>query len=255
MNAVSISSAVLSRSVECYNNVLELFELEERLKQIHCVVLSQCAVLKRLRIAQREAREVVQQGPRNDRWHHMKDVALYVAVLYRNYRLFSMARDASHVLDLIERKVAYSGGTIPNDFDRKVTPSRQNNLIAYHELAFLIRLKLSKAMEDRLETMCKRKLRQMLYVATYLVCYCPDEDKIRLGISRAITLRGTPWSWARYNMESDPRPRCRIITAAGLAFYAVADRLGDQRIPDHLFGNRSGCHGDCDETEIVEEDE
>ena len=248
LNAASISGTILSRSIDCYKSALELFEVEERVKQIHCisgVILPQFTVLKRVRVAQREAREVVQQGRRNDRWDHISSDALYRGVLYRNGRLLSMAMDASHLLGLIENKVVHDGGTSQVGFDRQLTPSSQDIIIAYHELIILARLRSLKAMKDRLQAMCKQKIRKMLYVATYIVCDCPDEDKIRLGISRAVPLRVIPWSWVIDTCESGSKPRCRLIVSAQRAFFAVADAVGEARIPDQLLENPSGCHGDC----------
>ena len=245
MNAASVSGAVLSRSIDCYKSALELFEVEERVKQIHGVIIPQFTVLKRVRVAQRQAREVVQQGRRNDRWDHVSSDALYRGVLYRNGRLLSMAMDASHLLGLIENKVVHDGGISLIGFDRQLTPTSQDIIIVYHELIILTRLRSLKAMEDRLQTMCKRKIRKMLYVATYIVCDCPDEDKIRLGISRTVALRVIPWSWVIDTLELASRPRCHLIVSARRAFFAVADAVGEARIPDQLLENRSGCHGDC----------
>ena len=246
MNAASISSAIIPRSVDCYKNVLEVFEIEERTKQTHCIMLSRCTILKRVRVAQREARDVVKQTRRNDHRHHISSDGLYRGVLYKNGRLLSMARDASHVLYLIKDKVIYKGGTSFELVDRQVTPSSHDIIIAYHELAVLIRLKLLTAMSDRLGTMCKRKIRKMLYVATYLACYCPDKEKIRLGISRTGTLGPIPWSWFVDNWDVEFIPRCHLIVPARRAFFAVADMLGEPSIPDHILENRSRCNGDCE---------
>ena len=252
MNAASISSAVLPRSIDCYTSALEVFEIEERVKQIHCIILSQCAILKRVRVAQREARDVVKQGRRNDRWHHISSDALYRAVLFQNGRLLSAAKNASHVLGLVENRVVYSGGTSLDSFDRQAPPSSQDIIITYHELIILIRLRSLKAMKDRLKTMCKRKIQTMLYVATYLVCDCPDKDKVRLGISHTITSRAIPWSWVIDGWDLEFRPRCHMIVPARRAFFAVADAVGEASIPDHLLENRSGCHRDCEEIEKSE---
>ena len=246
MNTASISGAVLSRSIDCYNSALELFEVEERVKQIFCIVNSRDATLKRVRVAQKEAREVVQQGRRNNLWDHISSDALYRGILYRNGWLLSAAKDASHLLGLIENKVVYVGGSSPDGFDRQAAPSSQDIIIVYYELMILIRLRYLEAMEDRLKTMCKRKVRKMLYVATYLVCDCPDKDKIRLHISYTITLRFVPWGWTIDDWDLEFRPRCNMIVPARRAFFAVADAVGEARIPDHIFENRSGCHGDCE---------
>ena len=253
MNAASISSAVLSRSINCYNSALEVFEVEERVKQIHCIILSQCAILKHVRAAQREAQDVVKRGRRNDRWHHISSDALYRAVLFRNGRLLSAAKDASHVLGLVENGVVYSGGTSLDSSDHEVPPSNQDIITAYHELIILIRLRSLKAMKDRLKTICKGKIQNMSYVATYLVCNCPDKDKILLSISRTVTLRAIPWSWVIDGWDLESRPRCHMIVSARRAFFAVADVIGETSIPNHLLENRSGCHGDCDEDVKSEE--
>ena len=247
MNTVSISSAVLSRSIDCYNSALELFEVKERVKQIHCIITSRCTALKRVRVAQKEAREIVEQGRRTNLLDHISSDALYRGILYRNGRLLSAAKDASHLLGLIENKVVYSGGTSPGGFDRLAAPSSQDVIIAYHELMILMRLRYLEAIDDRLEIMCKRKIRNMLYVATYLVCDCPDKDKILLGISRTIILPVIPGGWMTDDWDLGFRPRCKIIVPARRAFCAVADAVGEARIPDHVFENQSGCHGDCGE--------
>lgn len=111
MNAASISEAVLSRSIDCYNSALEFFEVEERVKQIHCIIIPQSAALKRMRVAQNQARDVVLQGRRNDCCDHISSDALYLGVLYRSDELLSMARDASYLLGLIEKRVVNKGGT------------------------------------------------------------------------------------------------------------------------------------------------
>ena len=245
MNAASISDVVIPRSIDCYTSALELFEVEERVKQIHTIVLSRDTFLKRTRIAQREARDAAKQARRNDHWHHISNDGLYRGVLYRNGMLLFAARNAAHVLDLIEKKVVYSGGTSFDGLAGHVTPSGQNIVIAYHELVILLRLWMPEAMHDRLKTMSKQKIRDMLYVATYLLYHCPDKHKIRVGISRAIPLRAIYWSWVSDNLDGDVRPRCHMLNRARWAFVAVADALREPRIPEYVTENRSGCHGDC----------
>lgn len=245
MNAASISGAVIPRSIDCYISALELFEVEERVKQIQSITLPRCIFLKRTRIAQRQAREAVKQARRKDHWHHISNDGVYQGVLYRNGRLLSAAKHASYVLDLMEKKVIHSGRTSFDGLAGHVTPSGQNIIIAYHELVILQRLGKPKAMEDRLKTMRRRKIREMLYVATYLACHCPDKHKIRVGISRATPQRAFPWSWVPDSLDGEVRPRCYITNRARWAFLAVADALREPGIPEYVAENRSGCHGDC----------
>ena len=245
MNAASISGAVIPWSIECYSSALELFEVEERVKQIQSIMLSRCTFLKRTRIAQREAREAVKQSRRKEHWHHISNDGLYQGVLYRNGRLLNEASHASHVLDLMEKKVTHSGGTSFDGLASHITPSSQNIIIAYHELVILQRLGKPRAMEDRLKTMCKRRIQEMLYVATYLVCYCPDKYKIGVGISRATPWRAFSWSLESDYLDGEARPRCHITNRARWAFLAVADALREPGIPEYVAENRSGCHGDC----------
>lgn len=247
MNAASISNAVLSRSINCYNSALEVFEVEERVKQIHCIIFSQDAIMKRVRVAQREARDVVKRGRRIERWHHISGDALYRAVLFRNGRLLSTAKDALHVLGLVENRVVYGGGTFPDSFDRQVPPTSQDIITTYHELIILIRLRSFIAMKDRLETVSKGKIQNMSYVATYLVCNCPDKDKIRLNISRTVSLCAIPGSGVIDGWYLESTPRCHMIVSARSAFFAVANVVGETSIPNHILENRSGCHGDCEE--------
>ena len=245
MNAASITGAVVPRSIDCYISALELFEVEERVKQIQFIMLSRCIFLKRTRIAQREARDAVKQARRKEHWHNISNDGLYQGVLYRSGRLLSAAKNASHMLDFIEKKVVYSGGASFDGLAGHVSPSGQNIIIAYHELVILQRLGIPKAMEDRLKTMSKQKIREMLYVATYLVCHCPDKLKIRVGISRANPLRVFSWSWISDSLDGDARPRCHLTNRARWAFLAVADALRESGIPEYVAENRSGCHGDC----------
>ena len=245
MNAASISGAVIPRSIDCYASALELFEVEERVKQIQSIMLPRYTFLNRTRIAQRQARDAVKQARRKDHWHHISNDGLYQGVLYRNGRLLSAARHASHVLDLIAKKVIHSGGTSFDGLTDHVTPSGQNIIVAYHEVVILQRLGMPRAMEDRLKTLSKRKIRDMLYVATYLVCHCPDIHKIRVGISRATPLRACSWSWIPDSWDRDARPRCHVTNRARWSFLAVADALRETRIPEHVAENKSGCHGDC----------
>ena len=245
MNAASISGSVIPRSIDCYISALELFEVEERVKQIQAIVLPRCTFRKRTRIAQKEARDAVKQVRRKDHWHHISNDGLYQGVLYRNGRLLSMARRASYVLDLIEKKVIHSGATPFNGVTDHVTPSGQNIIVAYHELVILQRLGTPRTMDDRLRTMSKRTIRDMLYVATYLVCHCPDQHKIRVGVSRTSPLHAFSCSWIPDGMDGDARPRCHIINRARWSFLAVAQVLRERGIPEHLTENKSGCHGDC----------
>ena len=249
MNAASISGEVLPRSITGYISALELYEVEERLKQIHCIILPQLATLKRVRIAQKQARGAFQQGRRSERWDHVSKDAFYHSILHRNNQLLSAASDACHLLKLIEEQVVYRGRKPELEY---IIPCSNDIILGYYELTILIRLRSLKAMKDRLKTMCKRQIRKMLYVATYLVCDCPDTDKIRLGISRRVVLRSTPWSWVVDHWDSDSRPRCQMMVPARRAFYAVANAVGETRIPDNLVENRSGCHGDCEEVEKTE---
>ena len=259
MNATSISDAILPQYIECYNSALELFEVEERVKQIHCIMLPQFAVLTRIRVAQREARDVVQHGRRNDRHAHISRNTFYGGVLYRNERLLTASKDASHLLGLIENRVVYNGGTPSDGFVRdQAAPSSHDIIIAYHELVILRRLRSFKAMNHRLTTLGKHKIQKMLYVATYLVCYCPDNDKIRFGISRKLTLRILPWSWVIDARDLEPRPRCHFIVAARTSFFVVAhcaaaaaDAVEEARLSDQLLEtlheHHLECHGDCEE--------
>lgn len=244
INAASISSAVLSRSIEYYGSALELFEVEERVKQIHCIILPQSAVLKRVRVAQKQARDIVRQGCRNNRCDHTSSDVLYRGVLYRNDQLLSAAKDASYVLGLIENRVVYSGGSSPDDFDSQIARPSQTTIVAYHQLIILIRLRLLEAMQARLKTMGKKEIRRMLHVATYFVYHCPDKDKIRLGISRKIALRNLPW--VIDGLDLDFIPKCHVTVQARRAFFAIANAVGDAHIPNHLLNNRSGCRGDCE---------
>ena len=245
MNAASICGAVIPRSIDCYVSALELFEVEERVKQIQSITLPLCIFLKRTRIAQREAREAVEQARRKDHWDHISNDGLYQGVLYCNGRLLSAARHASYVLDLMERKVIHGGETSFDGLAGHVTPSGQNVIIAYHELVILQRLGKPKAMEDRLKSMCTRKIQEMLYVATYLACHCPDKHKIRVGISRTTPLRALSWGLISDSWDGEARPRCHITNRARWAFLAVADALREPGIPEYVAENRSGCHGDC----------
>ena len=247
-NAASISRIIFSRSITGYKNALELFEVDERLKQIHCIMLPQFVIQKRIRVAQRQARDAVQRGCHNDRWDHISKEVCYRSVLHRNHQLYTAAREANHLLGLIKSGVIHMGGTSPARVNDQSAPSGKDIIVAYHEIVILIRLRCLKAMKDRLKTMCKGKIRKMLHVATYLVRDCPDADKIRLNISRRVTSRIVPWSWVIDDCQLDPtRPRCQMTVSARRAFFAVADSLGDARIPDHLVDNRSGCRGDCEE--------
>lgn len=248
INAASISAAVLSRSIDCYNSAFELFEIEERVKQIYCIILPQSAVLKRLRLAQKQAQDVVRQGRRNDRCDHTSSGILYRGVLYRNEELLSAARCASYLLRLIEDRVVYTGGTSLDELDREITPSSHHIIVAFHELMILIRLRLLEAMQARLKNMRKEKIRKMLYVATYLVRDCPDKKKIRLGISREKTRRSSMID----DMDLAFKPRCYVIVHARRAFFAIADAVGEARIPNYLLDNRSGCHGDCEDLGKIE---
>ena len=243
-NTASISSAVLSRSIDCYDSAVEQFEVEERVKQVHCIILPHSAVVKRMRIALRQARDAIRQGRSNDHWDHTSSNVHYRGVLYRNRELLSAARDASYLLGLIESRAVHSGGSL-DGFDRKIAPSSQDIIVAYHELIILIRLRILKAMNARLKTMCRKELLKMLCVSTYLLCYCPDKDKIRLGISRKATLRVLPWidDW-----DLTFRTRCHVIVQARRAFFAIADAVGEARIPDYILDNRSGCHEDCEDS-------
>lgn len=63
------------------------------------------ALLKRVRVAQREALEAVEKERRNNRWDHTSKDAFYRAVLHCNGRLLSTAKDASPMRGLIENRV------------------------------------------------------------------------------------------------------------------------------------------------------
>ena len=166
--------------------------------------------MKRVRTALRQAREAIRQGRCNDRWDHTSSEVLYHRVLYRNRELLSAARDASYMLGLIERRTVHKGGSLA-DFDREIAPPNPDIIVAYHELMILIRLRILKAMKARLKTMCGRTVRKMLYVATYLLCHCPDKDKIRLGISRKAALRVFQCNWAIDDWDLTFRPRVRYL--------------------------------------------
>lgn len=198
-------------------------------------------------MGQREARDVVKRGLRNDRWHHISSDGLYRAVLFHNDRLLSAAKGASHVLGLVENRVVYGGGALPDSFDHQVPPSSQDIITAYHELIILIRLRSPKAMKDRPKTIRKGTIQDMSYVATHIVCNCPDKDKIRLNISCTVTMHAIPWSWVIDCGDLESRPRCHMIVSARRALFAVADVVGGASIPNHLLENRLGCHGDCEE--------
>lgn len=77
MNAGSICGAVIPRSIDCYIGALELFEIEERVKQVQAILLPRCEFLKRTRIALRGARDAVKQARRKDHWHHISNDGLY----------------------------------------------------------------------------------------------------------------------------------------------------------------------------------
>ena len=145
--------------------------------------------------------------------------------------------------------MVHRGGSLA-DFDDEIAPPSQDIIVAYHELIILMRLRVLEAMEARLMTMCGRKVRRMLYVATYILCHCPDKERIRLGISRKDALRVFPRNWAIDDWDLTLRPRfCHVIIYARRAFFAVADVVGDARIPDYILENRSGCHGDCEDSD------
>ena len=251
LNATSISHSVLPRSIEAYDSALEQFEVDERVQRIRTGGLDPSTTPKRVRVAQREARVAVQQGGRNDRRDHISRDARYRLVLHRNGRLLAAAHGASHLVRLVENNVVYGDGTPHDGFDIVIPPppSSQDVRIAYHDLSTLICLHSLQAMRDRLQAVCGRRIRNMLHVAIYLVCDCPDQDKIRLGISRRLTPReaaAKPWSWALDYGDMEFRPRCQMIVPARRAFFAVADAMGHPCIPDRLLDNRSRCHGDCE---------
>lgn len=243
-NAASISDAVLG-GMESYNIALELFEAEERLKQIHCLILPHSEVVKRVRIALRQARAVVQGGLRIYRCDYTSTDALYGGVLYRNEEVLSSARKATSLVGLIERRVVYSGGTSLDEFDRKIAPSSLEIIAAYHEVMILTRLRVLEAMEQRLKTMCNGSISKLIYVAKYLACDCPDRDKIRLGISHRVALQVIPCTYSTDDLDF-ALPRCRISIHARRALWAIANAGGDLLIPQQLRDNWSGCHGDCE---------
>ena len=217
------------------------------MKQIHRIVLAESAILKRVRVAQNQARDVVRQGRRSDLCQSTSKHVLHLNVLYRNGELVSAARNASHLAGLIENKVVCRGGTLLEDFEGQNALPRKDIIDAYYELMILIRLRNLKAMNARLKTMYKEKIRMMLHLATYLVCHCPDKDKIRLGISYKPAVRFIPWSWTIDNWDDSLTPRCHVRVHARRAFFAVADTVGEGRVPDYLLDNPSGCHRDCED--------
>ena len=250
INAASISEAVLSRSIDCYNSALELFEVEERVKQIHCIILPQSAVLKRVSVAQKQARDIVRQGRCKDPCNHISRGMLFGGVIYRNEELLSAAKNASYLLRLIEKRVVYSGGEPLQDFYHRNAPRSHDIIVAYHEFVILMRLRLFEAMKARLKTMYRKKIRNLQYVATYLLCDCPDKDKILLGISRRNNaLRPATSNWATDDLDEAFRPGCHVNLLARRAFFALAYVAEDTNVLHNvlnLLDDRAECHGDCE---------
>ncbi|KAM0794272.1 hypothetical protein BDR22DRAFT_827068 [Usnea florida] len=247
-NTAAISTAVLSRSIEQYDKVLELFEISERVKQIHAiaVTLPASAVLTRIKLAQRHALEVVRKGRRKDLQDQISRMTLNRNTLWRNNQLICAANNAARLHRLIETRVVYDGGSLlPDLLLHPIT--RPNALQAFTNLTILRRLKVPEAMAARVKTMSRSEISALLFLTKYLIYNCPDWHKIRLGISqRILTYDALPWDWRLEEASLGSRPRCYLSPSARRAFYVVAERTRERGVRDFLRGNKHGCRGGCE---------
>ena len=184
-NAASISSTAIYDNIPSFSLALELLEIQEKVRGVDFTTSH--PPTERLREIQQEARDVVLKYQTEG----YRGVSLsngdYNATLVQNQALVSIAKKASHVGGL------HTKGLLPNAVlspqDTKM--SCENVIAAFYRVWTLATLRLGQAIQERVDSIDRDDLKDMMVVVQSLVVDCSDEDKVYLGMAQPGIMPGS----------------------------------------------------------------
>ncbi|CAD6586740.1 MAG: hypothetical protein ASARMPRED_002813 [Alectoria sarmentosa] len=219
-NACTISGAVLSRSLDHYDILLELCDLDRAIN--HSVAWKSQPHATRLvffAVAQKQARAHVAEASRKGYRGPSSSHVLLRTVTHRNERLLKMARSAAHACILYEEPAARQTTSTAGPYASQPI-KREELLAAYYGIWILSILSYDTVPLERVKATSKRELEAMLTMTRYLLGDCPDAEKCRLGIAHLEFRRGLEGSG-----EEEGRRVCVFDSKWWFAFRTVSVAL------------------------------
>lgn len=173
-NAATISGAVLSRSIECYESLLELLELEKHVLAIPRDTSETSAILKALQQAQEQAQDHVSESRKNSYRGTPSSPHPFREVLNRNANLIAKANMASYACKAYELAKFLS--------DSSKLKGRKDIIAAYYNVWTVTTLKRRQAQRERLHAASKQEFDAMTKMTVFLAMERSDAKKLALGI-------------------------------------------------------------------------
>ena len=199
-NAATISGKVLSRSLENYDTLLELRELDRLLNWgVSGRQESVADNLAFLAEAQKQAREHVAEARSKGYRGVSSSHVLLETVIGQNIYVIRCARKAARACILYER-AASRGASTKTGTDSERLTDRGDMSAAYLGLWILGVLGCYNTMKERLEATDKKALDGMVAMTRFLVFECSIIGKYQSGVHRVFPLSPVPFDEAVKSM-------------------------------------------------------
>lgn len=226
LNAHSISDAVLPRALDCYDNAFELLEIQKGMQGIDLSSPEPLPAIE-LREIQQQSKTCVLEARTNGYWGRFSGNIPYQTVLDHNKELTSLAKTAAHVSSLYERGVIADDTPHPLRYPGHI--SREVFSASFCRLCILASMESNKAMASLVDSMEVEEVEKMVKVAAYLAWWCPDKDKVFLGVSCR--------SKKKWQQVGRSAWQCRMDTRWRQAFIEVCKHAGDISLARHMVHN------------------
>lgn len=226
LNAHSISDVVLPRAIDCYDSALELLEIQERVQGVDLGSAEPLPTIH-LREIQQQAKTCVLEARTNGYWGRFSGHIPYQTVLDHNKEVTTIARKASHASSLFERGVL--ADSVSHLLRYPGHLSREDFSASFYRLCMLATLESNEAMASRVHSMETEEVDMMVEVAAYLAWWCPDKDKVFLGLSYR--------SKKKWRQTGRPAWQCRMDIRWQQAFIEVCNDAGDYPLARQMGHN------------------
>ena len=226
LNAHLISDVVLPRAINCYDSELELLEIQQGMQGIDLSSPEPIPTIE-LREIQQQGKTCVLEARTKGYWGRFSGNIPYQTVLDHNKGITSIAKKASHASSLFERGVLADG--IPPPLRYPAHISREVFSASFCRLYILATLESNKAMASRVYSMGTEEVEEMVEVAAYLAWWCPDKDKVFLGVSCR--------SKKKWQQVGRSAWQCRLDSRWQQAFIEVCKDGGDSPLAKHMGHN------------------
>ena len=179
----SISSAVIYKKISNFSTALELFYLQEKIRNVD--FSSKRPPTDRLSEIQQEARDALSRDEKAGYLGASLNNGEYSTILARNQALISNAKKAEHVGRLCTSHVSQWTTETGERTDRRKL--HEDFILAYYGIWILATLRSEEAMKERLKSITGHLVDNMAVVMMILADNLPENERFYLGISRPTT--------------------------------------------------------------------